>query len=183
MGQPTIQPPRPVAMVQPRNQPFSPRSSTSSTLYTLKYRASTFSDRVLRRRYVLSLLATIILLIMAISIVFVAHSYYHQFGGQGFLKARGEEYFGDSDPPRLYLPLRKVQATLNARRDDNDSLLTYLPWNIRALGPGSNVPFYTCGDQTNSCETFDQPARMTRCEKFIANTLAEYLLPNWINLL
>lgn len=149
--------PPPVALAHPPIHSLSPTPSSHNSLESWKYRASSFRDHVVRRRYwMLTFFAIVVLLIMVMSIIFVAHAYFHQFGGQGFLKAREKDYIDRGDPPYLYLPLRKVEVQ-NTQDHELNSLLTYLPWNIRSLGPGSNIPFYTCGDQANSCETFDQP--------------------------
>ncbi|KUJ18368.1 uncharacterized protein LY89DRAFT_781430 [Mollisia scopiformis] len=82
---------------------------------------------------------------MVIGIVFTAHQYYHDFGGQGWLKARTDEQNGKTsdDPVQLYLPIRQIQVFKNPA-----------VWERQA---GDNVPFYTCGDQQNSCESFKQP--------------------------
>jgi hypothetical protein len=135
-------------------QPLPLQPSSLSTDHSFKGRTSSLSEHVFRRRYILSVLATIVLVIMVMSVVFVAHAYFHQFGGQGFLK-RDEVYIRNIQPPRLFLPLRKVEWKWNDRKDKEKSLLIYLPWNKRHAG--SEIPYYTCGDQEESCETFGQP--------------------------
>jgi hypothetical protein len=109
-------------------------------------RASTFSETFLRGRSILGLLAFVILIVMTIGVIFAAHSYYVQFGGQGFLKVRHEQL---NDLAEVYLPLRDIQQY------EEGSLLPYLPWNKRF--PQVEIPYYTCGDQQNSCEAYAQP--------------------------
>ncbi|TVY23234.1 hypothetical protein LHYA1_G007285 [Lachnellula hyalina] len=64
-------------------------------------------------------------------------------GGQGFLKTRRVE-----SPLDVCLPLRKSEI-----RDNGSKSLS-----VPSAGLGEDVPFYTCGDQQNSCEAFGQPA-------------------------
>jgi hypothetical protein len=149
-------------MAQPIAQPPSSTSSSHFKLNSLRCHASSLRKYGFRCRYILGFLATMTLLIMVMSIVFVAHAYFHRFGGQGFLKTRDGNYLGGEDTPRIFLPLRKIESTRKYRKQEAESLLRYLPWNARALEPGSSVPFYTCGDQRNSCETFDQPVNLFR---------------------
>ncbi|TVY91280.1 hypothetical protein LAWI1_G002200 [Lachnellula willkommii] len=98
------------------------------------------------RRYWLSALAVLFLAVMVIGIVFVAHQYYHDMGGQGFLKTRRL-----GSPADVCLPLRKIEI-----RDGRDESLSVSSagYNRRS---GEDVPFYACGDQQNSCEAFGQP--------------------------
>lgn len=150
-----IQKPPPAAMAQPNQYIVSQRPSTASSLNSSG--VSSGRSRFLRLRYLLTVLAIIITIIIAISLVFVAHVYYHEMGGQGFLKKRDIPRSPDTDLSSLFLPLRKIESAGDAREDDGKSLLPYLPWNTRSLGPGQNVPYYTCGDQQSSCEAYDQP--------------------------
>lgn len=72
---------------------------------------------------------------MVISIIFVAHKFYVELGGQGFLKAR-EEPFGLASPT-IFLPQRQTRLEKQVR--------------------GANVPYYACGDQLDSCLRFEKP--------------------------
>jgi hypothetical protein len=117
---------------------ISPRSSSKSG-------SSSFCENVSRHRYLLYFLIGVAALLMALGIIFVAHRYYQDFGGQGWLKVRDES----QDQAQLYadnvfLPLRKMEV------GSADST----QWR---RSPQNNVPFYECGDQENSCETYNQP--------------------------
>ncbi|KAE8445668.1 hypothetical protein EG329_012965 [Mollisiaceae sp. DMI_Dod_QoI] len=81
---------------------------------------------------------------MVIGLAFTAHQYYHDFGGQGWLKARTQHREGNSaNIAQVYLPLRQIQRFKES--------------SINERQVGKNVPYYTCGDQQNSCESFSQP--------------------------
>jgi hypothetical protein len=83
---------------------------------------------------------------MAVGVLFVAHKYYQDFGGQGWLKVRDEFQEQDErDVVNLFLPSRKEEI-----------------WDAgiaqgKRRSPQNEVPFYECGDQQNSCEAFSQP--------------------------
>jgi hypothetical protein len=91
---------------------------------------------------------------MLVGIVFAAHKYYHDMGGQGFMKMRRRSRNSKTaHPPDIYLPLRNVQSC-----NDDESLLIYGVGYIRRWG--ENVPFYTCGDQQHSCEAVDLKTKL-----------------------
>ena len=74
-------------------------------------------------------------------------SYYHEWGGQGWLKSRAQtQNLKAADVQEVYLPLRKVEI----RKDDT----LRFEWNRGSMG---SVPFYVCGDQQSSCEAYNQP--------------------------
>ena len=112
-------------------------------------RRSRAREYVQRRRCWLSALAVLLVAVMVVGIIFAAHKYYHDLGGQGFLKTRRGLQMGSAS--NVYLPLRKVEI----RDDDNESFLVYGAGFIRRSG--QNVPFYVCGDQQHNCEAFGQP--------------------------
>ncbi|PMD23664.1 hypothetical protein NA56DRAFT_596098, partial [Hyaloscypha hepaticicola] len=119
----------------PPQRILSPSSSRSC--------ASSFRDGFSRYRWVLYFLVGMIVLIMALSLLFIAHQYYIGFGGQGWLKGRDErqeqhEIYAN----HLFLPLRKQEVwTAGSQR----------------RSPQNDVPYYACGDQQNSCQTYNQP--------------------------
>lgn len=84
---------------------------------------------------------------MIIGILFASHVYYHAMGGQGFLKAKRHEEVGynQDNGIQLFLPMRKVEEAVQGKSD----------WKLIGRSP-KNIPFYTCGDQLNSCESFGQ---------------------------
>jgi hypothetical protein len=107
-----------------------------------KSRTSSFRESVSRHRYLLYFLIGVAILLMALGVLFVAHRYYQEFGGQGWLKVRDES----QDQAQLYagnvfLPLRKVEIGSAGSAQ----------WR---RSPQSDVPFYECGDQENRCETY-----------------------------
>lgn len=106
-----------------------------------------------RRAFWLSLLSVTVIIAMTIGLVFTAHQYYHNMGGQGWLKARTQHRKGVVDrKAQLYLPMRQIQM--------------FKEPNIRERQGGKNVPYYTCGDQQNSCETYNQPASSLLFSKY-----------------
>jgi hypothetical protein len=143
----------------PPQRMLSPSSSRSHT--------STFRDGFPRHQWLLYSLGGLIILIMAIGLLFVAHQYYLEFGGQGWLKARKEsqgqnEIFADN----LFLPLRKQEI-----------------WSLhkRRRSPQNDVAYYECGDQQNSCETYNQPVGRISCYPLtiaLLTTKPEHMLPS-----
>ena len=128
------------------SQPKRLTRETASRRTTTSSRRSKFRDYVSCRRFVLGCLALVVLVVMVIGVVFVAHQYYHDFGGQGFLKSRGPDTELDTDTDVfIYLPLRSVEAWSGRERS----------W--KGQRSPEDIPFYTCGDQQNSCEAFNQP--------------------------
>ena len=120
---------------QPPQRILSPSSSRS--------RASSFRDGFSRYGWVPYFLAGMIVLIMALGLLFVAHQYYIGFGGQGWLKSREElQKQNEIYQNHLVLPLRKQEV-----------------WNAGSerRSPQNDVPYYACGDQQNSCQTYNQP--------------------------
>ncbi|TEY65802.1 hypothetical protein BOTCAL_0136g00240 [Botryotinia calthae] len=90
-------------------------------------------------------LACLLVIIMIIGIVCSAHVYYHDMGGQGWLKKRrSQERFDQLQSfSEVCLPSRQLE-----------------PYNpMLALSPRmpAAVPWYTCGDQQNSCEAYAHP--------------------------
>jgi hypothetical protein len=127
--------------------PQDPRiiPSPSSSKKKEPSRSSTFREYVLHR-WLLGVLAIIMVAIMVVGIIFAAHGYYKALGGQGFLKAKREAASpGQNNGTLAYLPLRKVEVPVKGQTD----------WSL--VGRQKNVPYYICGDQRNGCESFNQP--------------------------
>jgi hypothetical protein len=119
----------------PKNS--SSRSSVNSRLSAIRQHASC-------RRYWLCGLALVVVLVMISGVIFAAHHYYHDFGGQGFLKFRSQlqESHAVVDT-HVFLPLRQVELW---------------PHSPPILGRSpEDLPYFTCGDQQNSCESLQQP--------------------------
>ena len=111
-------------------------SSSRSRASNIRYHASQY-------KWLIFFLAGMIIIIMAIGLLFVAHQYYLEFGGQGWLKVRDENLeqrhvFAHN----LFLPLKRQERWTTT---------------VRHRSPQNEVPFYQCGDQENSCETYNQP--------------------------
>lgn len=141
------------------------QSSSSSRLFRLK-------EYMLRRRCWLLALSVVVVIAMIVGIVFAAHQYYREFGGQGWLKTRTQHPDGPSiDTTQLYLPNRQIQMLKKPSF-----------WERLA---GDNIPYYTCGDQQNSCESLGQPvsAQYMRILSKVLTSYKGYLLPNQNNLL
>jgi hypothetical protein len=116
------------------------RSSSSSRLSELK-------EYMLRRGCWLGTLCVVVIVVMTIGVVFTAHQYYHDFGGQGWLKSRTQHREGNTtDKAQLYLPMRQIQMFRKPAF-----------WERQE---GDDIPFYTCGDQRNSCASFNQPVSL-----------------------
>ncbi|KAI9643899.1 hypothetical protein NHQ30_007250 [Ciborinia camelliae] len=86
---------------------------------------------------------------MIIGIVFSAHVYYHDMGGQGWLKLKQRNLEGNDQVQnfsQVCLPSRQLG-----------------PYNsVFALSSRTpaTVPYYTCGDQQNSCEAYAHPVSL-----------------------
>lgn len=149
-----------------KEQPAAPHSSPVSST---KSRSSSFVQYLHTKRVILSILSILITIGMVIGLLFVAHHYYHMWGGQGFLKSRTIEealdtlFFPMRDSPgkadaesKLCLPMRKVTEFDNI-------FLEHDPELRRAVSAGSppnnTIPFYVCGDQAQDCEAYSQPVR------------------------
>ncbi|KAL5321746.1 hypothetical protein ACEPPN_009709 [Leptodophora sp. 'Broadleaf-Isolate-01'] len=105
-------------------------------------------------------------IVMIVGILFASHVYYHALGGQGFLKAkRQEEESKENISTQLYLPMRKLETVVQGKSS----------WGLIGRSP-KNIPFYTCGDQLNSCQTFDQPKGLFNVQK---QQEADVALPHW----
>jgi hypothetical protein len=85
---------------------------------------------------------------MVIGIIFIAHHYYHIWGGQGFLKPRASRLDGQAQHPRVYLPIRPMAKYGMNRVGLGQLKSKRLP---------KNVAFDLCGDQENSCGNHGQP--------------------------
>ncbi|KAF8858914.1 hypothetical protein BDZ45DRAFT_590465 [Acephala macrosclerotiorum] len=132
-----------------RHHRLSPQTISSQP--SSSSRLSDFKEIVSRRRtrYWLGGLAIVVIIAMVIGLIFTAHQYYHDFGGQGWLKARTQQRDRNStDMPQLYLPLRPIQIFREQSLSERQAGNPYY----------ANVPFFTCGDQENSCQAFGQPA-------------------------
>lgn len=86
---------------------------------------------------------------MIIGTIFLAHHYYNEWGGQGFLKARNSNDQKGPNSPHNYLPLRRVIA--------RDTPGVHRSEHARGIKLRSVIPFYSCGDQKTSCEAFGLP--------------------------
>jgi hypothetical protein len=105
-----------------------------------------------RGRVLLVVLAVAVIIGMIIGLIFVAHHYYHMWGGQGFLKARSN-ILDPQNTEILYsvLPLRQVaKATQELYGFDHSGVK-----KSRSI-----LPFYPCGDQQQSCEAYSRPVRV-----------------------
>lgn len=131
-----------------RNHRLPPQTAFSQS--SSSSRLSDFKELVSRRRtrYSLGALAIIVIIAMVIGLIFTAHQYYHDFGGQGWLKARMQhEDRNTADIAQLYLPMRQSQVFREQPLSERQETNPYY----------ANVPFYTCGDQQNSCQAYGQP--------------------------
>lgn len=145
-------------MIQHRRLPPQTTSSQSSS----SSRLSDFKDHVSRRRtrYWLGALAIAVIIAMVIGLIFTAHQYYHDFGGQGWLKTRMQhEDQNTTGPAQLYLPMRQIQVFKEQPLSERQAANPYY----------ANVPFFTCGDQQNSCQAYGQP--VSYCSSFSCTLL------------
>ncbi|KAG4429788.1 hypothetical protein IFR05_014724 [Cadophora sp. M221] len=123
------------------SQTTTPSRSSSSS------RNSKIRQYVSKGRWWLGGIAIVMVIIMIIGILFASHVYYHALGGQGFLKAKRHEMESkENSSTQIYLPIRKLETVVQGKSF----------WGLIGRSP-KNIPFYTCGDQLNSCETFNQP--------------------------
>ncbi|THV54192.1 hypothetical protein BGAL_0032g00200 [Botrytis galanthina] len=91
-------------------------------------------------------LACLLVIIMIIGIVCSAHVYYHDMGGQGWLKLKRRSQ-GRFDQVQSF-----SEVCLPSRHLEHYSPMFALSPRIPAT-----VPWYTCGDQQNSCEAYAHP--------------------------
>ena len=123
-----------------------PRQTTPSR-YSSSSRLSVLKEYILRRGCWLGALCVVVIIVMTIGVVFTAHQYYHDFGGQGWLKSRIQNREGNAtDETQLYLPMRQIQML------GKPSF-----WERQE---GDDIPFFECGDQQNSCKSFGQPVSL-----------------------
>lgn len=111
-----------------------------------------------RRGIVLLVLFALLMIgAMVTGIVFVAHTFYHEFGGQGFLKVKVRNGVSDIvGRPTLYLPLRVNESQRSPEYFSGSAK--------RSLG---NVPFLPCGDQLLECEKYGQPVSNLKLKGFL----------------
>lgn len=107
------------------------------------------TGRPWRGRCLLLMLSILIIIAMIIGTVFVAHHYYHEWGGQGFLKARSRNERRYSTNLYGCLPLRRVIA--------KGALGVHRLEHVKGTKIRSVLPFYSCGDQQSSCEAYGLP--------------------------
>jgi hypothetical protein len=115
------------------------------------HRLSRSCKKILSWRGLLIYLALLMVIIIIIGLLATAHTYYHEMRGFGWLKSKRERvehtYLGDSIlEPQICLPSRRLAL-------ENGSIS---PPHITGRSP-ANVPYYTCGDQQNSCEAYGHP--------------------------
>jgi hypothetical protein len=107
------------------------------------------TDHPWHGRCLLLMLSILIIIAMIIGTIFAAHRYYHEWGGQGFLKARSSDDQKDSNNPCSCLPLRCVIA--------REAPGVHRFEHVRGTKMSSVPPFYSCRDQQNSCEAYGLP--------------------------
>lgn len=99
-------------------------------------------------RYVVVTLSVMIIIGMIIGLIFVTHYYFNIWGSQGYLKVRRLVPDLRSDEgPRSCLPLQSLAQPTDEIHGFDYSGVKRSP---------SIIPFYSCGDQQNSCEAFYQ---------------------------
>ncbi|KAM3079387.1 hypothetical protein ACMFMG_005819 [Clarireedia jacksonii] len=130
----------PSAEIRTSQSPFSQRRSRSCR-------------NLLSRGGWLIYLAALMVIIIVIGLLATAHTYYHEMGGPGWLKSKRERVEVEHTYPRQSIP--EPQICLPSRRfafEKGD----VSPLYINGRSP-ANVPYYTCGDQQNSCEAYGHP--------------------------
>lgn len=104
-------------------------------------------------------LACLLVIIIIIGIVCSAHVYYHDMGGQGWLKLKQRSFEGSDqfqNFSQVCLPTRQLGF-------DNSRFA------LNSRTP-VNVPYYTCGDQQNSCEAYAHPVGLPLNFPFLSMT-------------
>ena len=134
-------------------QTITPSHSSSESLSSQSNRCVT------RGRLWLWGIALLMVIIMIVGILFASHVYYHAMGGQGFLKAKRYEEVENTqnNGTQLYLPMRKIETAVQGK---------YF-WEVVGRSP-KNIPFYTCGDQLNGCDSFGQPVSKYRYPRILS---------------
>lgn len=144
-------------------------------VFSKESRSNTFARYFNKKRIILSVLAIPIITGMGIGFIFVAHFYYHEWGGQGFWRSRTidealrDSFFPVNDVLRnaetdVCLPMRKIADFDSSNNFPN---LNHDPELRRAAPvesptaylPNNTYPFFVCGDQAQDCEAYGQPVR------------------------
>ncbi|ESZ91666.1 hypothetical protein SBOR_7923 [Sclerotinia borealis F-4128] len=94
-------------------------------------------------------LACLLIIIIIIGIVCSAHVYYHDMGGQGWLKLKRRSQKESHQVQNF------SQVCLPSRQLGFHSPVLALSRRVPAT-----VPWYTCGDQQNSCEAYAHPVSL-----------------------
>jgi hypothetical protein len=129
----------------------APRAAIDTSQSPSSRRFSRLCKKMLSWRGLLICLAALLVIIIVIGLLATAHTYYHEMGGLGWLRVKRERvehtYRGQSMlESQICLPSRRVVL-------ENGGVS---PMHIIGRSP-ANVPYYTCGDQQNSCEAFGHP--------------------------
>src|SRR4051812_43050415 len=125
-----------------------PSAETGTPQPPSSQRLSRSCKKILGWRGWLIYLAVLMVIVIVFGLLATAHTYYHEMGGFGWLKSKRERvehtYREQSIlEPQICLPSRRFAL-------DNGSIS---PPYITGRSP-ANVPYYTCGDQQNSCEAY-----------------------------
>lgn len=113
----------------------SSTQATPSPTSPFQARSSGIHVYIKKRRWWIVVALILVLIAMLLGLILAAQDYYKQMGGQGFLGARQEQLWEESDVDTVSTD----PDTANAR---------------------VNIPYYTCGDQLHSCEAFGQPVSL-----------------------
>jgi hypothetical protein len=126
------------------HQSNTPLPQTKSSPSSFSSRIFGFCEHIRRHRCGLGASALLVVVALIIGTIYVAHQYYTELGGQGWLKIREQYQHTPGEPPQVYLPFKKIEKLSEGNR--------FFGWTTRG-----NIPFYTCGDQQESCESYGQP--------------------------
>jgi hypothetical protein len=106
-----------------------------------------------RRTGLLCIICALLIVGICAGIVFVANHYYVEMGGQGSIlgnlfgvKPRSLQSTPNEPRNEIYLHVRPAWTTRNDTTDQESTKWSH-----------SSFPFYTCGDQQNSCAAYNEP--------------------------
>jgi hypothetical protein len=107
------------------------------------------------RRFHFGLFAFALFIATGVGLTFFTHYHYHPSYSQGFPGGRIVDQLapGNRDM-RNHLPLRQIAIVMD-----------YKSKHSEIKRDPSSPPFYTCGDQQNSCEAFQQPVGIVQTRK------------------
>lgn len=161
----SLRPPTPSPIAEPASKRLSNSRQWLNPHEKVKSWISRMStddhSMVSRNRSRICIIFAVVAIASCVSgIILVAHTYYHRWGSQNYLKCRNMD---------------TIEANDVVVRDLQTSSI------VLAIQQGNSIPMYNCGDQEQKCSAFEQPVRDPKATfRFHDDsmlTVLEHLLP------